>query len=455
MFAFEIAFKDGVSQPEVILVRRPQALVGSSEFAHVVIDDMQNLPYQLRVIRELGSQFRVKPVGVNSDFNMPEHLEGCYDGYATIDVGAVSLHIYALDGDLAIKPNETPDKAGIRILRQACTHSAPQFPAIVVRGADPMVVSFSPDQPIFIGRSNQCLVRLDSSEVSSKHARMTFESGKFWIEDLGSTNGTFVNGQQVAGRVELQPGTPIIVGRQTSIVGVSNQEELLKASNLDSTAITRPSSQKYPVLLSLSEVARPARLIVPIGGTVSIGRDPSSDMWLGAPHVSRKHCSLTLQKSGALQVSDHSTNGTAYFGGLLSNSATLDCDNKPQVLNFGGDLTVAICFDEAQEALFAESQGAFDTFDRAAPSERSAQPKTNPIGQSSEMKLDSEALHDETILNIGDTIGSIDLGKRGAGSGFLEIVRGLSIFAKLLLVFGCFGGVILVWAVVSLMLSMI
>ena len=50
MFALEISFKDGVSQPETILMRRPQALVGASDYAHVVIEDMKTLDYQLRLV---------------------------------------------------------------------------------------------------------------------------------------------------------------------------------------------------------------------------------------------------------------------------------------------------------------------------------------------------------------------------------------------------------------------
>ena len=362
MFALEISFHDGVSQPEMILVRRPQALVGASDYAHVVIEDMKGVDYQLRLIRDVGSKFRCKPVGLAQGVNVPELLEGVYDRQLSLDTGNLQLHVTCLDIDLALKNGEPPDRAGVRVLRQACAASGPQFPAVVVGGAVPMVISFVPDQPIYIGRSNQCAVRLDSADISAKHARMGYESGQFWVEDLGSTNGTFVNRQQISGRVNVDPLVPVVLGSQISIQGVTSQEELAHAVNVDAKTIQKPSSRRYPILFSVSEVARPARLVLPIGVSVTIGRDPASDMWLGAPHISRRHCEITLSKTGVTSVQDFSTNGTAYDEGVLKRGRVLELHDEPKVLNFGGNLTVGICFNEEHEESFRTSSGAPDTF---------------------------------------------------------------------------------------------
>jgi len=51
--------------------------------------------------------------------------------------------------------------------------------------------------------------------VSARHARLWWAEGALWIEDLGSTNGTFVNGRRVTAPRRLHPGDEIGLGRQT------------------------------------------------------------------------------------------------------------------------------------------------------------------------------------------------------------------------------------------------
>ena len=182
MFSLEINFQDGVSQPEMLFVRRPQAIVGASDFAHVVIDDMKPLDYQIRLIRGLGRKFSCQAISHQGQLDSSNVLNGVYDGEAEFDLGVVRLVVSALDSDLMLKEGEPPDRAGVRVLRQACALKSPKLPAVMVAGAYPMIVSFSPDQPIQIGRSKKCALRLDSADISSEHARIGFESGEFWID---------------------------------------------------------------------------------------------------------------------------------------------------------------------------------------------------------------------------------------------------------------------------------
>lgn len=373
MFALEISFQDGVSQPEMIFLRRPQALVGASDYAHVFLEDMKDLQYQLRFLRDLGRKFSCRAVTSKEEGQVAKKFEGVYDGLTTVDLGPVRLTVSALDCDLALKENETPDRAGVRVLRQACSAPSPLFPAVVVRGNTPLVMSFIPDQPIYIGRSKVCALRLDSADISARHARMGYEGGEFWIEDLGSTNGTFINQQQISGRVAVPAGTAISLGREISVLGVTSEDQIARATNAASEAFkaTPAVDNRYPVLLAVSEVARPARLIMQPGGTVKIGRDPSSDMWLGAPHVSRHHCSVAMTRNGALSVTDHSTNGTAYDRGILQRGEILEVGAEPTVLDFGGGLTVAICMGAEHEKIFASSHGAVQAFNKGKEPARS------------------------------------------------------------------------------------
>lgn len=73
------------------------------------------------------------------------------------------------------------------------------------------------DREIFIGRSSDLEMVLVEEMVSRKHARITMAAGEITIEDLGSTNGTFVNGEKIS-RARLKEGDRVLIG--TSILKV-------------------------------------------------------------------------------------------------------------------------------------------------------------------------------------------------------------------------------------------
>jgi pSer/pThr/pTyr-binding forkhead associated (FHA) protein len=64
-----------------------------------------------------------------------------------------------------------------------------------------------------IGREAGNDLVVDEETVSSRHARLLPRDGRWWIEDLGSRNGTLVNNDQVEGSRPLRPGDVIQVGR--------------------------------------------------------------------------------------------------------------------------------------------------------------------------------------------------------------------------------------------------
>ena len=70
---------------------------------------------------------------------------------------------------------------------------------------------------VLIGRTNECDVILYETGVSRKHAQISEEEGSFFIEDLGSSNGTRVNGETISGRLALKSGDaiPTAIGKVT------------------------------------------------------------------------------------------------------------------------------------------------------------------------------------------------------------------------------------------------
>lgn len=81
----------------------------------------------------------------------------------------------------------------------------------------PLAGSTVPLSPtsISIGRSPSCTLVLEDSYASSRHARIFPKDGTWWLEDLGSTNGTTLAGHPVHGTVELPMGVPVRIGQTT------------------------------------------------------------------------------------------------------------------------------------------------------------------------------------------------------------------------------------------------
>ncbi|MHB1390859.1 MAG: FHA domain-containing protein [Thermoleophilia bacterium] len=65
---------------------------------------------------------------------------------------------------------------------------------------------------VTIGRSPASQISLPDDYVSSTHARIFARKQFFFIEDLGSTNGTFIDGRRVEGEHQIKPGQEIVIG---------------------------------------------------------------------------------------------------------------------------------------------------------------------------------------------------------------------------------------------------
>jgi pSer/pThr/pTyr-binding forkhead associated (FHA) protein len=73
--------------------------------------------------------------------------------------------------------------------------------------------SYDLDDELTIGRSPGCGVAMpEDIYTSTLHARLFRQNGQLWVEDLGSTNGTYVNSEQIAKAVRLGKGDLLQVG---------------------------------------------------------------------------------------------------------------------------------------------------------------------------------------------------------------------------------------------------
>jgi pSer/pThr/pTyr-binding forkhead associated (FHA) protein len=92
------------------------------------------------------------------------------------------------------------------------TKKAPKK-AAVVEGGTLKGKSFDLGTELIVGRSDKCHVVLDDTYVSQMHARIFAKDDAYMLEDLGSTNGTYLNRQKVTAPAEVQRGDRVKIGR--------------------------------------------------------------------------------------------------------------------------------------------------------------------------------------------------------------------------------------------------
>jgi pSer/pThr/pTyr-binding forkhead associated (FHA) protein len=96
---------------------------------------------------------------------------------------------------------------------------------------------------IVIGRSSELDMVLVEEMVSRRHATILMKGGSVWIEDLGSTNGTFVNGEKIA-KAQLKEGDRILIGTSIlKVVSVGAGEPDSRRS-LESVAVRRVTARQ-------------------------------------------------------------------------------------------------------------------------------------------------------------------------------------------------------------------
>jgi pSer/pThr/pTyr-binding forkhead associated (FHA) protein len=114
------------------------------------------------------------------------------------------------------------DVSGRRASRSAPARTPKANPAqrgkppssVVVHAPDGKKVgSFRLADTVSIGRSERSTIKLDDSYISQSHARLYARDGAWFVEDLGSTNGTFVNDRRVSAPVQVRAGDVVRVGK--------------------------------------------------------------------------------------------------------------------------------------------------------------------------------------------------------------------------------------------------
>jgi pSer/pThr/pTyr-binding forkhead associated (FHA) protein len=83
----------------------------------------------------------------------------------------------------------------------------------VVQGENMGVTADLAAAPILIGRGSDAAIRLDDDYVSTRHARIAASGDQWFVEDLGSTNGTYLGSSRITEPTALALGTQVRIGK--------------------------------------------------------------------------------------------------------------------------------------------------------------------------------------------------------------------------------------------------
>lgn len=114
---------------------------------------------------------------------------------------------------------------------------------------------------LFVGRDLSNEVVINDPEISRRHSRLYMQGNSFVVEDLGSTNGTFVNGQRLMGPYMLRPGDVITFGERMSLVFESSdfdQDATVVSPAARPTYTDEGAAQVYTPPASYSPQQQPA-----------------------------------------------------------------------------------------------------------------------------------------------------------------------------------------------------
>lgn len=193
-----------------------------------------------------------------------------------------------------------------------------------------------------IGRHPSNDIVLTEPSVSSRHATIAPTATGAMVRDLGSTNGSYVNGTRVGETAELHPGDELRLGNLVIRVEGESASEPAHAPppSADDTQI---AAAPVPPANPEPEPAVPWRIVVRAGndlgseapipdeGELLVGRDSSCDLVLTDPRVSGRHASLRLTPGG-LEVTDlDSANGTLVRRTRLSGATVVQPGEEIQV----------------------------------------------------------------------------------------------------------------------------
>jgi ABC-type multidrug transport system ATPase subunit/pSer/pThr/pTyr-binding forkhead associated (FHA) protein len=239
-------------------------------------------------------------------------------------------------------------------------------------------------QEVVIGRDPAVQLVIPSPMVSRRHARVYPQNGDYVIEDLGSTNKTFLNGQELVGARVLSPGDSIQIGTAIRLafvgapVRAEAETDAAGRTVLDAPPLSQsrtilapdelPAELAQPPLLVVSTADSPPQTVRLVQDRIRLGRADDNDVVIPSRIVSGHHAILEKHGQGyTLRVLPNTTNPIFYNGTPLSGVRPLQ---DGDVLRIG-----------------SQDPGAMVTLVYQSPAEAALKRLTRPISFGSKEQL--------------------------------------------------------------------
>lgn len=222
----------------------------------------------------------------------------------------------------------------------------------VTQGPNPKQEFELSQTEILLGRDPSLDIVFNLTAVSRRHARLTLRGGDYFIEDLGSSNGTYLNGEALSTAAVLTSGDQISLGHEvtlqftgppltapeTQVAGLTMDQTVIEADTSLRTVVGAPQLQ---VMVSgLTSQTYP--LVAP---SLSLGRSEDNDIVIPSKIVSRHHARIEKVTLGyQLAILPQATNPLLLNGKPLTQPAILRHGDQIEVESNLPDLSVTLVF---------------------------------------------------------------------------------------------------------------
>ena len=192
---------------------------------------------------------------------------------------------------------------------------------------------------LIIGRGADADVIVDNTAISRQHASLELKDGKYILSDLGSLNGTFVNGKKISSAETIELNDTIRLGKFK--LSVSEDSEKMEVSSYgahpdteDKTVIINPkslagvvkksgSNQSENKLVLIEGHARPEKISLNGRSTIKVGKAPSCDIILKGLFVADAQFYVVEQNSEYKLIPQRSWAKTFVNGIKIKNGHSL------------------------------------------------------------------------------------------------------------------------------------